>query len=86
MKEFRKMGVQREQDMEESTDILRKPTVGGMDLCQRCGRHQWEHNVDIVVDGKIVRPKSKERQDEICLHEGSLLCCIANCRKFEQKA
>ena len=69
--------------MTEATGILRKPPVGGMDLCQRCGHQQWEHNMDVVVDGKIVRPKSEERLENICLHEGSLLCCLANCRKFE---
>lgn len=69
--------------MTESTHILSKPPVGGTDLCSRCGHPQWEHNMDIVVDGKIVRPKTSKRRDDICLHEGSLLCCIENCRKFE---
>ena len=78
-----KVAIQREKDMKEATEVLSKPLVGGMDLCRRCGHHQWEHNVDIVVDGKVVRRKSKKRQYDICLHEGSLLCCIANCRKFE---
>jgi hypothetical protein len=77
------MAIQREKDMTEATEILSKPPVGGMDLCGRCGHHQWEHNVDIVVDGKIVRPKTRNRQGDICLHEGSLRCCMAFCRKFE---
>jgi len=48
----------REKDAKEAAEILSKPAVGGMDICQRCGHHQWEHNMDIVVDGKIVRPRS----------------------------
>ena len=77
------MDTHREKDAKEAAEILSKPAVGGMDICQRCGHHQWEHNMDIVVDGKIVRPRTEKRQEDICLHEGSLLCCIANCRKFE---
>ena len=77
------MGIQRDADMNEATEILNKPPVGGMELCQRCGHHQWEHNVDIVVDGEIVRCKNEKRLEGICLHEGSLLCCMAYCRKFE---
>jgi hypothetical protein len=77
------VNAHRENDAEKTTEILAKPAVGGMDVCQRCGHHQWEHNVDIVVDGRIVRYRNAKRLDDLCLHEGSLLCCIANCRKFE---
>ena len=55
------MGIQRDADMNEATEIFNKPPVGGMDLCQGCGHPQWEHNVDIVVDGEIVRCKNEKR-------------------------
>jgi hypothetical protein len=45
--------------MKEDADILKKSSVGRMDVCQRRGHPKWEHNVDIVVDGKIVRPKNR---------------------------
>ena len=67
----------------EEAEILTKPPVGGMESCKRCGHQQWEHNVDIVVDGRIVRPRSSNRVDDICLHDGSLRCCNDFCRKFE---
>jgi len=69
--------------MDDANEILTKPTVGGMDVCRQCGHYQWEHNVDILVDGSVVRPKSENRLPDICQHEGSLRCCIAFCRKFE---
>jgi len=72
-----------EKQMKEATAILVKPPVGGMDPCKKCGHYEWEHNVDIVVEGKIVRPKNSERMDDICQHEGSLRCCVDFCRKFE---
>jgi hypothetical protein len=72
--------------MKEGVEILQKPSVGGVDSCGRCGHPEWEHNVDIVVDGKIVRRKSKNRLQDICLHEGSLLCCHANCRNFQRQS
>ena len=72
--------------MSQEPEILSKPPVGGMDLCRNCGHFQWEHNVDVVVDGKVVRPRTTERHEDICLHEGSLRCCMAFCRKFEAGA
>ena len=69
--------------MNEQAEILKKPSVGGMDVCQRCGHHKWEHNVDIMVDGEIIRPKNTERAFNICLHEGSVRCCFAFCQNFE---
>jgi hypothetical protein len=79
-------GLNADKEMKEPTELLSKPPVGGMELCQSCGHHQWEHNVDIVLDGKIVRPKTEERQDGVCLHAGSRRCCVAFCRQFEPSA
>jgi hypothetical protein len=72
-----------DQRMSEDAGILSKPSVGGMEVCQRCGHHKWEHNVDIVVDGKIVRPKNENRAPNICQYQGSVRCCFAFCQNFE---
>jgi hypothetical protein len=69
--------------MNEAIELPMKPSVGGMEVCERCGHYQWEHNVDIVVDGKVVRPETKERQGGVCLHNGTIRCCQAFCREFQ---
>ena len=69
--------------MDQQPSNLQKPSVGGMDLCRRCNHPQWEHNVDIIVDGKIARPKSDQRAPNICQHGGSVRACFAFCQGFE---